>query len=87
LIAKTAVASRFRHVSLRALDEFNDLIKQVIFESHHNQDRLTLSTQTQVNNALATIGSFNRQFQLTKKETEAVERAWVYEQEARCFTS
>lgn len=85
LIAKTAVASRFRHVSLKALDEFNDIVRQVIYESHQGQDRLTLSTQTQVNDPLATIGSFNRQFLLTKRETEAVERAWIHEQGGTMF--
>lgn len=80
LISKTAVASRFRHVFLRALEEFNEIIRQVIYESHYNQGRLALSTETRVDDPLATIGSFNRQFQLTKKEAEAVEKAWTYEQ-------
>ena len=85
LISKTAVASRFRHVSLRALEEFNDIIRQVIYESHHNQDRLALSTETRVDDPLATIGSFNRQFQLNKQEAEAVERGWTYEQGSTMF--
>jgi hypothetical protein len=80
LISKTSVASRFRHVSLKALDEFNDIVRQVIYESHYNQERLSLSTETRVDDPLATIGSFNRQFQLTEKEAEAVERGWGYEQ-------
>jgi hypothetical protein len=33
-----------------------------------------------VDNPLATIGSFNRQFTLTKKEAEAVTQAWEIEQ-------
>jgi hypothetical protein len=33
-----------------------------------------------VDNPLATIGSFNKQFQLTKKEAEAVTHAWEFEQ-------
>jgi len=74
------VASRFRHVSLKALAEFNDIVRQVIYESHYSQDRLSVSTETRVNDPLATIGSFNRQFQLTKKEAETVERGWSYEQ-------
>jgi len=85
LISKTAVASRFRHVSLRALDEFNDIVRQVIYESHQGQDRLTLSTQTQVNDPLKTLGAFNRQFLLAKREADAVERAWVYEQGQTMF--
>jgi hypothetical protein len=79
------VASHFRHVSLKALDEFNDVVRQVIYESHQGQDRLQLSSQTQVNDPLATIGSFNRQFLLSKKEAEAVERAWAFEQGQTMF--
>ena len=80
LISKTAVTSRFRHVSLKALEEFNDIIRQVIYESHYNQERLTLSTETRVDDPLTTIGSFNRQFQLTKTEQQVVEKAWAYEE-------
>jgi Domain of unknown function (DUF932) len=80
LIAKTAVASRFRHVSRKALEEFPSLLKQVIYESEHSQRRLEISTQTRLDNPLSTIGSFNRQFQLTKKEAEAVAHAWEIEQ-------
>lgn len=80
LISKTSVASRFRHVSLRALEEFNDIIRQVIYESHYNQERLALSTETRVDDPLATIGSFNMQFQLTKTEQQAVEKAWACEE-------
>jgi len=80
LIAKTAVASRFRHVSRKALEEFPDLLKQVICESEHSQRRFEISTQTRLDNPLSTIGSFNRQFTLTKKEAEAVTQAWEIEQ-------
>jgi hypothetical protein len=80
MIAKTAVASRFRHVSRKALEEFPDLLRQVIYASEHNQRRIEISTQTRLDNPLATIGSFNRQFQLTKKEAEAISHAWEIEQ-------
>jgi hypothetical protein len=80
LIAKTAIASRFRHVSRKALEEFPDLLRQVIYESEHSQRRLEISTQTRLDNPLSTIGSFNRQFTLTQKEAEAVQQAWAIEQ-------
>ena len=80
MIAKTAVASRFRHVSRKALDEFPDLLRQVVYESEHSQRRFEISTQTRVDNPLATIGSFNRQFLLTKREAEVVQQAWDAEQ-------
>jgi hypothetical protein len=80
MIAKTAVASRFRHVSRKALEEFPDLLRQVIYESEHNQRRIEISTQTRLDNPLATIDSFNRQFNITKTEAEAISHAWEIEQ-------
>jgi len=79
MISKTAVASRFKHISRRALDEFPEILRQVVYESEHNQRRFELSTQSRGDNPLQTIGSFNRQFQITKKEAEAVQRGWEYE--------
>jgi hypothetical protein len=80
LIAKTAVASRYRHVSRKALEQLPDTLRQVVYESERNQGRFAISTQTRLDNPLSTIGSFNRQFQLTKKEAEAISRAWEVEQ-------
>jgi hypothetical protein len=79
LISKTQVASKFRHVSRKALDEFNGILGQVIHESRYNQHQLGVSTQKIVEDPLATIRSFNRQFQLTKNESEAVEKGWEAE--------
>jgi len=80
MISKTAVASRFKHISRRALDEFPDILRQVVYESEHNQRRFEISTQSRVDNPLATIGSFNRQFNITRKEAEKIEQAWEIEQ-------
>jgi len=81
LISKTQVASKFRHVSLKALEEFNAILSQVVHESQFNQGNLAISAGVDVDNPLGTIGSFNRRFQLTKKEGEAVERSWQLEPE------
>ena len=80
LVSKTSVASRFRHVSRKALDEFPDVLRQVVYESERNQGRFAISTQTRVDNPLVTIGSFNRQFNITKREAEAIQQAWEIEQ-------
>jgi len=80
LISTVSVASRFKHVSRRALDEFPDILRRVVYESEHSQRRFEISTQTRLDNPLSTIGSFNRQFTLTKKEGEAVTQAWETEQ-------
>jgi hypothetical protein len=80
LISAVSVASRFRHVSRKALDEFPDILRQVIYESERNQGRFAISAQTSIDNPLATIGSFNRQFNITKTEAEAITHAWEIEQ-------
>jgi len=79
LISQTQVTSKFRHVSMKALDEFNAILSQVVYESRFNQGNLAISASVNVEDPLATIGSFNRRFQLTKKEGETVERAWQLE--------
>jgi hypothetical protein len=80
LIAKSTVASKFRHISSKALEEFPHILRQVVYESEHSQRRLEISTQTRLDNPLVTIGSFNRQFNMTKTEAEAVQHAWEAEQ-------
>jgi hypothetical protein len=79
LIAKTQVSSKFRHISLRALDEFDFTLEQVISESRFSQNLLSASAERTVADPPATIESFNRQFQLTRKEAEAVARGWETE--------
>jgi hypothetical protein len=85
LISTVSVGSRFKHVSRRALNEFPDILRRVVYESEHSQRRFEISTQTRLDNPLSTIGSFNRQFQLTKKEAEAVTHAWESEQGMTMF--
>jgi len=80
MISKTSVASRFKHISRRALEEFPDILRQVIYESEHSQRRFEISTQSRVDDPLQTIGSFNRQFNITRKEAQAIEQAWEIEQ-------
>ena len=80
LIAKTAVTSKFKHISRKALDEFPLVLGQVIHESQYGERRFLLSMKTPVENPLNTMASFNRQFQLTQKQAKAVEQAWEFEQ-------
>ena len=76
LITKTEVTSKFRHISYKALADFNHLLEQVISESRREQRHLSVSAERTVENPEATIASFNRRFLVTKKEAEAVETAW-----------
>jgi len=80
LISTVSVASRFRHVSRKALEEFPDVLRHVVYESERSQGRFAISAQTRVDNPLGTIGSFNRQFNITKREAEAIQHAWEIEQ-------
>jgi hypothetical protein len=61
------------------MDQFDDILTQVIINSKQRQDQFLISTKTPVNNPLETIGSFNRQFKVGKNEAKAVETAWSYE--------
>jgi hypothetical protein len=80
LISTVSVASRYRHVSRKAIEEFPEILRQVVYESERNQGRFAISAQTRIDNPPATIGSFNRQFNITKKEAEAITHAWEIEQ-------
>jgi hypothetical protein len=39
LISTVSVASRFKHISRRALEEFPDILRKVVYESEHSQRR------------------------------------------------
>lgn len=79
LITKTEVCSKFRHISLKALDSFNQIMRQVIEESRSKEGQLKISMERPVDEPANTIASFNRRFQLTRKESEAVLEAWALE--------
>ena len=79
MISTTSVASRFKHISRKALEQFPNILKGVIYQSEHDQERFVISAQTKVDNPLETIASFNRQFNITKKEAQAVKKGWEAE--------
>ena len=79
LVSKTSVASKFKHISRRALEEFPNVLQEVIYESDQGRSRFEISTRSEVDDPLATIGSFNKQFLITKTEARAIEQAWQVE--------
>ncbi len=85
LIATTSVGSRFKHVSRRAMDEFSQVVRDVVYQSQSSQGRFQISMQTQVDNPLNTIETFAKQFQLSQDETEIVRQAYYLEQGATMF--
>ena len=85
LIAKTAVDARYKHISRKVIDEFPDILRGVISQSHRGRDRFMISTQTPVSNPESTIDAFARQFQITQEETQIVKQAYYLEQGATMF--
>ena len=79
LVAKTEVKAAYKPLSLKALAEFPQVVERVSLEVGKKKDQFRISLQTKVDNPLVTMESFNRQFQINKKEQEAVEWGWSRE--------
>ena len=79
LVSKTEVKASYKHVSLKIFKEFPKVLENVALELAKKKDQFRISTQSKVDNPLATIESFNRQFQIDKKAKEAIEWAWQRE--------
>ena len=78
-IAKTEVSASYRHVSLKILKELPVVIKNISLELEKQRDQYRISAQSKVDNPQSTIDSFNKQFQLSEKEQEAVKWGWQIE--------
>ena len=85
LISETAVSSRFKHVSRKALETFPQVLSDVVYQSQYSQGRYQMSMQTHVDNPMASIELFSRQFQLSQDETEIVRKAYYLEEGATMF--
>jgi len=79
LVSKTEVKASYKHVSLKIFKEFPKVLESVALELARKKDQFTISIEGKVDNPLATIESFNQQFQINKKEQEAIEWAWQLE--------
>jgi len=78
-IATTEVKASYKHVSLKVFKEFPQVLERVSLELGRKRDQFKISLQSKVDNPLVTMESFNRQFQINKKEKEAVEWGWQRE--------
>jgi hypothetical protein len=79
MVSKTEIFAAYRHVSLKILDEFPNVMQEVSGQLSQQRDKFRISIESKVENPLATITAFNRQFQLSKLETEAVDWGFGYE--------
>jgi hypothetical protein len=73
MISKMEVSASYRHVSMKIFNEFPKVLDQVSSELGKQKEQYKISIESKVDNPLATIESFNKQFQLGEKEREAVE--------------
>jgi hypothetical protein len=80
MVAKTEIASSFRHVSTKILVELPQVFKKVSHELGNQRDRFRLSLESPVDDPLGTLERFNKQFALKEPERDAV--AWAWPQEA-----
>ena len=85
LIAKTAVDARYKHISRKVINEFPEILRGVISQSHQGHDRFRISTQTHVSNPESTIETFARQFQIPQEEAQIIKAAFFLEQGATMF--
>ncbi len=79
LISKTDISSSYRHVSDGILDKFPDVMSQLSGELAQQKRQLQFSLESKVDNPDATMLEFNRQFQLSQTERDAVEWGWIFE--------
>lgn len=79
VISKTEVSAYYRHVSLKILEKFPEVMERVSFEVGQQKNQFRISMQTPVENPLMTIESFSRQFQIGERERELVKFVWEQE--------
>jgi hypothetical protein len=85
IISKTEVSASYRHISLKILEKFPEVLEKVSFELGQQKNQFRISMQTPVENPLMTIESFNRQFQIGEKERELVKLGWEQEMGTTMF--
>lgn len=79
LVSKTEVGASYRHVSHKILDEFPEVLDKISIELGTQRSQFLMSIESNVDDPLSTIKSFNQQFQLGKEEQEAVDWGWGFE--------
>ncbi len=79
MISKTEVSASYRHVSLKILNDFPKVLDNVSLGLGKQRDQLRISIESKGDSPLATIESFDWQFQIGEKWKEAVE--WGFNQE------
>ena len=72
MVSKTEVAASYRHVSTKILTELPQVFEKVSHKLGKQRDQFQLSLESPVDDPLATLERFNKQFSLKGPEREAV---------------
>jgi hypothetical protein len=78
--------AKFPHVSEKTLSKIPKLLEDTSKELSVQKKHFELSTKSHVDDPLATIDTFNKQFQLGPVERDAVEWAWPQEEGSTMFS-
>lgn len=85
MVGTSEVTSSYKHVSRKILDMMPDVIASLSQDMGRQQELLKFSMASSVENPVATIEQFNRQFQLKDHERKAVDWAWPLEEGKMMF--
>jgi hypothetical protein len=85
MVSKTEISASYRHVSTKILDEFPAVMDKVSYELGAQKHKIGLSMESPLDDPLATLNNFNRQFQLNQHQKDAVEWAWPQEMGNKMF--
>jgi hypothetical protein len=86
LARKNVSLAKFPHVSEKTLSKIPALIEETSRELTSQKKSFELSTKSPVDDPLATIDTFNKQFQLGPVERDAVSWAWPFEEGSTMFS-
>ncbi len=73
------MTAAYRHVFRRILDDFPSVFAGFSGQEARQQDQFKISLASRVEDPKATMQSFNKQFQLSELEQEAVAWGWIWE--------
>ena len=80
MVAKTEISASYRHVSTKILIELPQVFEKVSYELGNQRDRFRLSLESPVDDPMATLERFNKQFALKEPDRGAI--TWACLQEA-----
>ena len=79
LITKTSISASFKHVSLKIIGRFPEVLAQVSRDVLNTRDQIHISLESKVDNPISAMERFNKEFGVSHLEKEAVEWGWAAE--------